>query len=102
MTPYEIPLSPQPQTLQIDLSGTIYQLTFYWSTQGQCWMFNLADVDGNPLLMGAPVVTGINLLRQYDYLGIAGDIIVQTDHNPDQVPTFTNLGTEGHVYYVVT
>jgi len=101
MTPYEIPLSPQPQTLQIDLSGTIYQLTFYWSTRSASWMFNLADIDGNPLLMGAPVVTGINLLKQYAHLGIPGALIVQTDHDPKQVPTFTNLGLEGHVYYVL-
>lgn len=101
MTPYEIPLLPQPQVLQIDLSGIVYQLTFYWSSQGNCWMFNLADTDGVALLLGAPVITGINLLRQYDYLGIPGAILVQTDHSPDDVPTFTNLGLEGHVYYVV-
>lgn len=100
MTAYEIPLTPEAQTFAIALGAVTYNLTFYWNPASACWMLNLADSLNNPILMGIPVVTGLDLLAQYAYLGIAGAIVVQTDHNPLVVPTFTNLGLTGHVFFV--
>jgi hypothetical protein len=48
-----------------------------------------------------PLVTGIDLLRQYRYLGIPGSMIVYTDGDPDAPPTLENLGNESNLYYVV-
>ena len=61
---------------------------------------DIGDVNGNPLVSGIALVTGADLLGQYAYLGIGGQLIVMTDGDPSAIPTFTNLGIESHLYYV--
>lgn len=103
MDVYEIPLSPTPQVFSIPLSGVVYRLSFQWieSDISSGWVMNIADAQESPIVSGIPLVTGINLLDQYGYLGFVGGMAVQTDHNPDLVPTFTNLGETSHLYYVL-
>lgn len=99
-TAYEIPLSPQPQRFSISLGGQDYQLTWRWNVAGGCWNLTVADSLGNALVSNIPVVTGLDLLAPHRHLGIPGAIVVQTDNDPDVVPTLVNLGERGHVYFV--
>lgn len=101
-TVYEIPLSPSPQTFTVSLGGKSYQLTVQWrdAVEGG-WALDIADSAGKPLVQGIPLVTGANLLDQFAYLGIAGQLRVQTDNDPDAVPAFDNLGNTSHLYFVV-
>jgi hypothetical protein len=97
-TVYEIPLSAQPQNLTIAIAGVTYQLNVTWNVVNASWIVNIADVSGNPILSGIPVVTGADLLEQYGYLGFGFTLFAQTDNAPDVVPTFEDLGTTGHLY----
>lgn len=90
----------QPQRAAISLSGTGYQLRTTWCAPAACWMLDIMDQGGNPLVQGVPLITGSGLLEQYAYLGITGELLVQTDNDPDAVPTFDSLGVLGHIYYV--
>lgn len=99
---YEIPLSPQAQTFGISLGGTDYHMTLYWNTPAACWMLDLADANEAPIIQGIPVVTGLDLLYQYKYLGVNGSLVVQTDYNTDAVPTYANLGVTGRIYFVAS
>lgn len=101
MSTFEVPLSPTPQVFTITMSGTAYQLRVVWNVPAQCWMLDINTEEGVAIAQGLPVITGANLLEQYAYLGIPGQLIVQTDHDTDAVPTYTNLGVEGHLYYLV-
>lgn len=101
MTPYEIPLTPEPQTFNISLAGVERQLRVYWNKPNSCWHFDLSTFDGTPILQGLPMVTGADLLKQYAYLGLGGSIVVQTDFDLDAVPTYDNLGTTGRLYFLV-
>jgi hypothetical protein len=49
---------------------------------------------------GIPLVTGVDLLSQYSYLGIPGALLVTTDRGAGEVPTFDGLGVTSHLYYV--
>lgn len=100
-TYYEIPLSPQPQTFNITLGGVQYQFLVTWNVVNASWMINIADSSENPILSGIPMVTGVDLLEQYGYLGFQFQLICQTDNAPDVVPTFADLGTTGHLYAIV-
>lgn len=101
-TTYEIPLSAEPQSFSITLGSTEYRLSLqYLDTTEGGWLLNIADTSGNPIASGLPLVTGHDLLEQYAYLGIGGALYVGTDADPDAVPTFDNLGTASHVYFVV-
>lgn len=101
-TVYEIPLSPNPQTFTVALAGKSYQLTVqYRAAIMGGWVLDIADTAGTPLVQGIPLVTGADLLAQHKHLGIGGELRVQTDNAPDEVPTFGNLGQASHVFFVV-
>ena len=157
MIVYEIPLSPKPQTFEIALAEKNYQITITWNPSMSCWVLDLANEAHSPIVTGIPVITGLDLLAQYEYLNIGGALVVQTDGSsslvvqidgnssvpvvgpgswfiigfsvvggsdaiwgpsltpnlgglgsplqanifPNDVPTFTNLGIEGRLYFVV-
>lgn len=103
MATYEIPLSAEGQTFAIALGGVTYQLTLvYRDAAGGGWVLDIADAQGVALLRGVPLVTGADLLAQHRALGFVGSLVVQTDHNPDAAPTFENLGSTSHLYFVTT
>lgn len=101
-TAFLIPLQPTPQTLTITLNSVVYTLRLQWNVYQNCWIMDISDGNGVPLVQGIPIVTGADLLEQFEYLGIGGEFVAQTTNNIDAVPTFTNLGTSGNLYYVVT
>ncbi|MBR8471931.1 MULTISPECIES: phage baseplate plug family protein [Burkholderia] len=102
MTTYlEIPLTPDPQTFTMTLSGIDYQMTVqYREAGGTGWILDVADASGNALVSGIPLVTGTDLLGQYAYLGFGGRLWVQGAASPDDVPTFDDLGIGSHVFWV--
>ncbi len=97
----EIPLSPDPQRFSIALGGAAYlmRVTFADVADGG-WVLDIATADGVAIVNGIPLVTGADLLAQYRHLGFIGSLIVQTDHDPDAVPTFENLGDTSHLFFV--
>lgn len=103
LTAYEIPLTPQAQSFNIQLNQVSYTFTLMWREVDNIggWVLDIADASGNPLVQGIPLVTGCDLLKQYGYLGIGGGLWVLTDGDPDAVPTFQNLGLQSHLYFVI-
>jgi hypothetical protein len=97
---YEIPTTATPQKMSITLSGVLYQLLLKWNGVSQCWILDISDDNGTPILCGIAVITGVDLLEPYSYLGFGGQLFALTDNNPDLPPNFTNLGTTGHLYWV--
>ena len=98
-----IPLQPAvPQTLSVPLDGVTYRLTFLFHNDPitPTWTVDIADSAGNPIIQGIPLVTGANLLAQYQYLGFNGALVVQTASDPDAVPTFENLGSDANVWWI--
>lgn len=103
MAIYEIPLSSKPEAFQITLAGNTYKLNVAWRDAPQGgWFVDISDASGDLIAGGVPLVTGVDLLAQYAYLGIRGELWVQTDGNPAAVPTFENLGSESHLYFVTS
>lgn len=100
-TVYEIPLTANPQKLTISLGTNTYQLVVKWNDQSQTWVIDINDTDGNPVLTGLSMVTGADLLEQYSYMNFGGQLIAQSDTDLSLPPTFDNLGTIGHLYFVV-
>lgn len=103
MAVYEIPLSPTPQRFSITLTGVEYNLTVKWNAAPDAgWAVDIADAFGAAIVSGVPLVTGADLLAQYAYLNFGGQLVVQTDHDTDAVPTFENLGETSHLFFLVT
>lgn len=100
MTVFEIPTAPKAQTFAISLLAATYVLTFTWNDPSSTWLVSIADESNNPILSSIPLVTGADLLEQFEYLGIGGQLIVQTDNDPNAVPTYQNLGSTGHLFFL--
>lgn len=100
MANYEIPLTPEAQKFSITLAGITYQISVYWGTRTDCWLIDIADNNGTPILRGIPLVANVDLLAPYPYLNLGGQLIAQTDNSPNIPPTYSNLGITGHLYFV--
>ena len=100
MVPYEIPLSPRPQTFSVSLARVSYKMTVQWCTAARCWILDILTLDEIPLLLGLPMVTGVDLLGQHRHIGIGGGLAVQSDVDLNEVPTFESLGVHGHLYFL--
>lgn len=101
-TPYEIPLIAAAQQITISLASVTYTLTVKWNDEANVWVLDIADANNNPILTGIPLVTGTDLLGQFAYLNFGGKLIAQTDYNLTLPPSYTDLGSTGHLYFVVT
>ena len=100
-TLFQIPLGPSQRRMLIALDGTFYNLRFSYADAPEGgWFMDVADNLGNAMIFGIPLVTGVNLLSPYGYLGFVGGLYVSTDGAPDAVPAFDNLGVTSHVYYL--
>lgn len=88
-----------PQKFAVSLGGVGYQFRVTWCQPSNCWVLDISDASGAPIANGLPFITGAGLLEQLQYLGIPGELLVQTDNDADAVPTFDNLGTLGRLYY---
>lgn len=102
MPVYEVPLTPIPQSFGISLDGVPYNLTVKWNTVALCWVLDISDQNDTDILTGIPLVTGADLLAQYAYLNFGGQLTCQTDGDLTAVPTYENLGTDGHLYFTTS
>lgn len=102
MTPVEIPLQPIDQEFRVPLGGLSYVLRLTWNQYASAWILDIASDTTAPLVSGIPLITGVNLLDPFPYLGIAGGLYVQSDADPQRVPGVLDLGVSGHLYFVPT
>lgn len=96
---FSIPALPTPQSFGISLGGIDLNMNLAFKGAAG-WVMDVANDIGDTLLSGVPLVTGGNLLEQFEHLGIPGGLWVQTKNAPDAVPTFDNLGVESFLFYV--
>lgn len=98
----EIPLTPSRAAIfTITLAGALYNMRLtYDIAQDSCWILDIGDANQVPLVAGIPLVTGVDLLAQYAYLGFGGALVVTTDRGAGEVPTFDGLGVTSHLYFI--
>lgn len=98
--PFEIPTSPEPEHFTITLDNVVYTMTLKWNTASNCWVLDIGDINNVVILGGIPLVTGCDLLEQFKYMGFGGGLIAQSDEDVAMPPTFQNMGSNGHLYYI--
>ncbi len=97
----EIPLTADNQYFFIRLGDSQYKLTLLWRDSAG-WILDIGDSSGSALIQGIPLVINVDLLAQYAYLGLNGQLLVMLDADNEDVPTATNLGSGSHVYFITT
>lgn len=61
---------------------------------------DLSTYEGVPLIQGLPLTAGEDVVQQFAYLNIGGEIRVETDGNVLFEPTYDNLGSNGKVLFI--
>lgn len=99
MNTQEIPLTPDNQQFRIDIAGETLLIRTLWR-DGAGWIMDLIDDYGQPLILGIPLVSGVNLLAQYPHLGINAQLVVTSDKGVADSPGIDNLGVSTHLLAV--
>ncbi|ENX03629.1 hypothetical protein F900_00723 [Acinetobacter modestus] len=96
MAIFELPLQTGSQEFYTTLNGKTYKLRLIWRDPIG-WFLDIHDVADLPLANGIAVVTGVNLIKQYQHL-IKGELWVYTDglENPD----YKSVGSTLKLYWV--
>ena len=97
MTTFIVPLSGYAEQFGITINNVNYTFTLTWRGS---WYLDIGDSTNAPIVNGLPLVTGIDLLSPYGYLGFVGQIYMVNIAGGDNPPTFTNLGTDCIMQYV--
>ncbi|KLU14174.1 MULTISPECIES: phage baseplate plug family protein [Xenorhabdus] len=71
MSIVEIPLLNENQLFDIQLGGVEYRMRIqYGGVAG--WLLDIMYPNGEPIVLGTPLVTGIDILERHRYLGFNG------------------------------
>lgn len=98
---FEIPLSAKSEVFSVTMGGADYTLRVNWCIPMGRWILDILTGDASKeILTGLPLSPGVDLLKQYAHLGILGELVAQVDHDVNAAPSFENLGTTGHLFYI--
>jgi hypothetical protein len=98
---FRVPLLNTPQRSQLSLSGVDYIFINRWFSGMNLWVFSLLSADDESILINdMPLITGADLLEQWEFLGIPGKMICLTAGDQGAPPTFDNLGGAANLFYI--
>ncbi len=101
MASVEIPLRATPERFTVSLLGVSYGFQAFWCDPASVWVINLSDGNGAPLVNAIPLITGADLLEQFRYLGIGGQLfVIPSQPTDEQAPGFTDLGSAWKLIFV--
>ncbi|WP_456309772.1 phage baseplate plug family protein [Serratia proteamaculans] len=95
----EIPLSPDNQQFNTQIGSGNYRIRVIWR-DATGWVIDLQDSSGADIIAGIPLVTDVDLLTQYEYLGLGFALICMCDAAGQEYPTKADLGSGSHLYVV--
>ncbi|BAU93368.1 bacteriophage protein [Methylorubrum populi] len=97
----EIPLTPEAQSFSITLGGVSYRMRLMFNDADEGgWTLDIGDQGGALLLAGVPLIPGVDLLAQHAHMDWPGALVVTTDRDTGEIPTFDGLGATSHLYFV--
>ena len=90
------------QTLTININKVTYNLRIIWRSTG--YVLDILDKNYRNILCGLSLVTGADLLDQYDYMNFGFGLIIVSDVDASLVPTYYTLGVTSHLdfFYEIT
>ncbi|MBP2167722.1 hypothetical protein J2125_000914 [Erwinia toletana] len=95
----EIPLTPDNQQFTILIGNLSWRIRLLWRDDAG-WIMDLQQSDGTAIISGIPLVSGVDLLAQYNSLGFGFSLYFLSDVDTQQYATKTDLGSNSHLYVV--
>lgn len=87
-------------SFKIELEGVVYTLRFRWNERMARWIFDIADEQGQDLVVGLPVHTDVDIKGRFRQSTVPPGLFVAYDEtgaqrNPDR----SNFGGEVKFFY---
>jgi hypothetical protein len=99
MSVCEIPLNDYAESFTVELAGAPYTFKTKWNDALGAWVLDIGKSSDEWLIRNLAIVTGGNLLEQYEHLNLGFELYAVTDGKPETDPS-ANLGTDSHLYAV--
>lgn len=98
---YRIPLMPAtPQEFTVRLAGSVYRVkVLYRNVPEGGWHLDLYTEGGVALLLGAPLVAGLDIFQQYPYLNMGGELYIATEGDLLAPVSFDMLGKTSSLFF---
>lgn len=78
---------------RIDLEATTFTFAFRYNTRMSRWIWDVMDANGDPLVMGIPLLTLNNLIGRFKVSGLPlGDFILIDERGENINPERNDLG----------
>jgi hypothetical protein len=100
-TTYNIPLAVGAQRLTVDLGDGDYRLRLLYRDADEAgWSLDL-DGPRDIAIHGMPMLVGVDLLWQYAYFGIPGQLFVRRTNTGPEIFSYDDMGRNVQLLYVV-
>ena len=78
---YQLPITNKPNNIfraqvVVDGENRECRLTLRYREVCRYWTMDVADLNGNEIVVNVPLVTGVNILEQMHYLGLGAVILI--------------------------
>ncbi|MBD2782668.1 phage baseplate plug family protein [Xenorhabdus szentirmaii] len=94
----EIPLQAENQKFDIQLGGVNYRMQLQWQDFAG-WILDIMHPNSEPIVMGVPLVFGVDILEQHSYLGFNGELFF-INHGALDETNGKELGKTHRLYFV--
>lgn len=94
----EIPVSNKNQQFNIQLGGKYYRIRLVY--REFCgWVADFMTQTGDTIFTGVPLVSGVDILEPYRYIGIKGGLAFYCE-NPENEKEQDELGIRNRLYFI--
>lgn len=99
MSTYELPLNPYPETFSVSIGNVNYRCQTRWNQHLAAWVLSVRDTSNASVLENLPLVPGVDLMGQFQYLEICkGMAVVLEGTSGGDYPKYSDLGSSAHVF----
>ena len=96
----KIPVSNTPQKFKIRLLDKDYEFTTHWNYIAEVWTLSIKDVLLDRVIIPyIYIVTGVDLLKPYQYMGIGGQMFAYNEQDETKVPDLNDFGLTTNLYF---
>jgi len=80
-------------TFKQDLEGTVFTFDFRFNVRFNNWIMDISDEQGNPIILGTPVQTDVDILSRFIFDGLPpGQFVVIDETGAQRNPDRENFG----------
>jgi hypothetical protein len=88
-------------TFKQELDGVVYTFNFRFNVRFGYWIWDLSDEVGNPILLGVPVMTDVDIASRFLMPEMPpGQFVVIDESGEQRNPDRTNFGGEVKMFYL--